>query len=56
MGLHEEPVIRNVFVMLDHFSKHVVAYVDKDQKVRTAAEALRSGFFGLFRSSSISTQ
>ena len=49
MGLHEEPVIRNVLVMQDHFSKDVVAYVVKDQKARTAAEALRSGYFGLFR-------
>ena len=48
VGLHEEPIIRNVLVMQDHFSKHVVAYVVKDQKVRTAAEALRSGYFGLF--------
>ena len=48
MGLHEEPVIRNVLVMQDHFSKHVVAYVVKDQKARTAAEALCSGYFGLF--------
>ena len=48
VGLHEEPVIRNVLVMQDHFSKHVVAYVVKDQKARTAAKALRSGYFGLF--------
>ena len=49
VGLHEEPVIRNVLIMQDHFSKHVVAYVVKDQKARTAAEALCSGYFGLFR-------
>ena len=48
VGLHEGPVIRNVLIMQDHFSKHVVAYVVKDQKARTAAEALRSGYFGLF--------
>ena len=48
VGLHKEPVIRNVLVMQDHFSKHVVAYVVKDQKARTAAKALRSGYFGLF--------
>ena len=35
--------------MQDHFSKHMVAYVVKDQKARTAAEALHSGYFGLFR-------
>ena len=34
--------------MQDHFSKHVVAYVVKDQKARTAAKALRWGYFGLF--------
>ena len=48
VGLHEEPVIRNVLVMQDHFSKHVVAYVVKDQKARTAAEALHSRYFGWF--------
>ena len=37
VGLHEEPVIRNVLIMQDHFSKHVVAYVVKDQKARTEA-------------------
>ena len=48
-GLHEEPVIRNILVMQDHFSKHIVAYVVKDQEARTAAEALCSRYFGLFR-------
>ena len=46
--LHKEPVIRNVMVMQDHFSKYVVAYVVKDQMARTAAEMLRNGYFGLF--------
>ena len=47
--LREEPVIRNVMVMQDHFSKYVVAYVVKDQTARTATETLRNGYFGLFR-------
>ena len=46
--LPEEPVIKNVMVMQDHFSKYVVAYVVKDQTARTAAETLRNGYFGLF--------
>ena len=46
--LHKEPVIRNVMVMQDHFSKYVVTYVVKDQTARTAAEMLRKGYFGLF--------
>ena len=44
----EEPVIRNVLVLQDHFSKYVVAYVVKDQTARTAAVTLRNGYFGLF--------
>ena len=46
--LCQEPVIRNVMVMQDHFSKYVVAYVVKDQTAHTAAETLRNGYFGLF--------
>ena len=49
VDLNEKPVIRNVLVMQDHFSKHVVAYIVKDQKAKTAAKALRWGYFGLFR-------
>ena len=46
--LKEEPVICNVLVLQDHFSKYVVAYVVKDQTARTATETLRNGYFGLF--------
>ena len=46
--LKEDPVIRNVLVLQDHFSKYVVAYVVKDQTARTAAETLRIGYFGFF--------
>ena len=46
--LNQEPVIRNVMVMQDHFSKYVIAYVVKDQTARTATETLRNGYFGLF--------
>ena len=46
--LKEEPVIQNVLVLQDHFSKYVVAYVVKDQTAHTAAKTLRNGYFGLF--------
>ena len=46
--LKEDPVICNVLVLQDHFSKYVVAYVVKDQTAHTAAETLRNGYFGLF--------
>ena len=46
--LKEEPVIQNVLVLQDHFSKYVVAYVVKDQTAHTTVETLRNGYFGLF--------
>ena len=46
--LKEDPVIHNVLVLQDHFSKYIVAYVVKDQTARTAAETLRNGYFRLF--------
>ena len=46
--LKEEPVIWNVLVLQDHFSKYVVAYVVKDQTACTATETLRNGYFRLF--------
>ena len=45
--LKEDPVIHNVLVLQDHFSKYVVAYVVKDQTACTAAKTLRIGYFGL---------
>ena len=50
--LKEEPVIWNVLVLQDHFSKYVVAYVVKDQTACTATETLRNGYFRLFSVSS----
>ena len=46
--LKEEPVIWNVLVLQDHFSKYVAAYVVRDQTACTATEMLRNGYFGLF--------
>ena len=46
--LKEDPVICNLLVLQDHFSKYVVTYVVKDQTAHTAAKTLRNGYFGLF--------
>ena len=46
--LKEDPVICNVLILQDHFSKYVVAYVVKDQTARTATETLRNGYFRPF--------
>ena len=48
MPLKEEPVICNVMVLQDHFSKYIVAYVVKDQTACTTTETLIIGYFGLF--------
>ena len=48
MPLREDPVIRNVLVLQDHFSKYVVVYVVKDQTAHIATETLRIGYFRLF--------
>ena len=54
--LHEEPVIRNVMVMQDHFSKYVVAYVVKDEMARTAAETAEEWLFWLVRGTCLPRQ
>ena len=46
--LKQDPVICNVLVLQDHFSKYIVAYVVKDQTAHTATETLRNGYFRLF--------
>ena len=46
--LKEEPVIRNVLVLQDDFSKYVVVYVVKDQTACTTTETLRNEYFWLF--------
>ena len=46
--LKEDPVICNVLLLQDHFSKYIVMHVVKDQTACTAAKTLRNGYFGLF--------
>ena len=46
--LKEDPVICNVLVLQDHFSKYIVTYMVKDQTACTATKTLRNGYFGLF--------
>ena len=49
VDLQEKPVLQNVLVLQDHFSKYIVAYVVKDQTALTAMHILRYGYFALFR-------
>ena len=47
--LKEDPVIRNVLVLQDHFSKYIVVYVVKDQTAHTATQDSEKWVFGAFR-------
>ena len=42
------PKIVNVLVMVDHYTRHVVAYVTPDQKAKTVAKFVNDGYFNLF--------
>ena len=48
MRLTEQPEIKHILVIQDHFSKYVVAYVVKNETAETATTALRNGYFSLF--------
>ena len=48
VSLKEEPIIRNVLVLQDHFSKYVVEYEVKDQTARTATETENRVFWAFW--------
>ena len=48
INLNESPKVKNVLVIVDHFTRYTRAYVTKDQKVSTAARTLYKGFISIF--------
>ena len=46
--LNEMPNIKNVLVIVDHFTRFTRAYVTKDQKASTVAKILYKGFILIF--------
>ena len=48
-NLNESPKVKNVLVIVDHFTRYTRAYVTKDQKASTAAKILYEGFISIFR-------
>ena len=49
MNLTELPKVKNVLVIVDHFTRYTRAYVTKDKKVSTAAKILYEEFISIFR-------
>ena len=44
----EKPVVKNVLVIIDHFTRYVQAYVTRNQTVRTTAWVLYNEYFSVF--------
>ena len=47
-NLNESPKVKNILVIVDHFTRYTRAYVTKDQKASTAAKILYEGFILIF--------
>ena len=47
-NLNELPKVKNVLVIMDHFTRYTRANVTKDQKASTAAKTLYEGFISIF--------
>ena len=48
-NLNESPKVKNILVIVDHFTRYTRAYVNKDKKALTAARILYEGFISIFR-------
>ena len=47
-NLNESPKVKNVLVIVDHFTRYIRVYVTKYQKASTAAKTLYEGFILIF--------
>ena len=48
MNLNELPKVKNILVIVDHFTRYTRAYVTKDQKASPASKTLYKGFILIF--------
>ena len=49
VSTQEKPVVKNVLVVIDHFTWYVPAYVTRNQTARTTARVLYNEYFSVFR-------
>ena len=49
VSTQEKPVVKNVLVVVDHFTRYVQAYVTRNQMARTTARVLYNEYFSVFR-------
>ena len=48
MATQEKLLVKNVFVVVDHFTRYVQAYVARNQTARTTARVLYNEYFFVF--------
>ena len=48
MELNQLPCVKNVLVLMDHFTRYVMAFITKDQKAKTIAHILYERFISVF--------
>ena len=48
LELNKSPRVTNVLVFQDHFTKHILAYVNPDQTAKTIAKFLYGGYISIF--------
>ena len=49
VGVTEKPVMKNILVVEDHFTRFTQAYVTNNHTARTTARVLYNEFFSVFR-------
>ena len=48
VSTQEKPVVKNVLVVVDHFTRYVQAYITRNQTARTTARVLYNEYFSMF--------
>ena len=48
VATQEKPVVKNVLVVVDHFTRYVQAFVTRNQTARTTARVLYNEYFSVF--------
>ena len=48
VAAQEKPVVKNVLVVVDHFTRYIQAYVTKNHMAHTTARVLYNNFFSIF--------
>ena len=48
MELNQPPSVKNVLVLMDHFTRYVMAFITKDQKAKSVVRILYEQFISVF--------